>query len=261
MRLGFVGCGTIAAAIVTGLQSAGNGDSVILSPRNAEVAAGLAARFANVQVAATNQAVLDACDVAVLAVRPQIAASVLPQLRFRADHHVLSLIAAVPLQYLKSAVAPVASVTRAVPLPSVAYRQGPTAIYPAQSSVRALFDALGTVVALDDETEFDTFAAVTAIMASYFSFADTVAGWMTHKGVAPANTHIYVAQILKGLAQAPMMAPDRSFAALAEEHQTAGGLNEQVVRQLTDKGIFAELSSALDAVLTRLRAAHSGRAS
>jgi len=165
------------------------------------------------------------------------------------------------LLYLKSAVAPAASVTRAVPLPSVAYRQGPTAIYPAQSSVRALFDALGTVVALDDETEFDTFAAVTAIMASYFSFADTVAGWMTHKGVAPANTHIYVAQILKGLAQAPMMAPDRSFAALAEEHQTAGGLNEQVVRQLTDKGVFAELSSALDAVLTRLRAAHSRRAS
>src|SRR6266702_1910245 len=144
MRLGFVGCGTITSSMVTGLCSAGSAGPITVSPRNAQVAAGLASRFANVQVVATNQAVLDACDVVVLAVRPQIAASVLPQLRFRADHHVLSLIAAVPLQYLKSAVAPVASVTRAVPLPSVAHRQGPTAIYPAQPSVKALFDALGT---------------------------------------------------------------------------------------------------------------------
>ncbi len=84
MRLGFVGTGTIASAMVIGLRAAGNTDPIILSPRNAEIAADLAGRFDNVQVASTNQAVLDASDLVVLAVRPQIASSVLPELRFPA---------------------------------------------------------------------------------------------------------------------------------------------------------------------------------
>src|SRR6266702_532682 len=79
---------------------------ITVSPRNAQVAAGLASRFANVQVAPTNQAVLDACDVVVLAVRPQVASDVLSVLRFRADHHVVSVIATLPLEYIRSVTAP-----------------------------------------------------------------------------------------------------------------------------------------------------------
>jgi len=60
MRLGFVGCGTITSSMVTGLCSTGSAGAITVSPRNAQVAAGLASRFANVQVAPTNQAVLDA---------------------------------------------------------------------------------------------------------------------------------------------------------------------------------------------------------
>src|SRR5262245_4739042 len=95
MRLGFVGTGTIAAAIIEGLFAADGAHSITVSPRNAEVAADLAARFANVRIAPTNQAVLDASDVVFLAVRPQIADGVLRELRFRPDHHVISLIAAI----------------------------------------------------------------------------------------------------------------------------------------------------------------------
>jgi hypothetical protein len=62
MRLGFVGCGTITSSMVTGLCSTADVGPIIVSPRNAKVAAGLASRFANVQIAPTNQAVLDACE-------------------------------------------------------------------------------------------------------------------------------------------------------------------------------------------------------
>ncbi|MGH6894324.1 MAG: NAD(P)-binding domain-containing protein, partial [Dongiaceae bacterium] len=60
MRLGFVGTGAIASAIVTGLNASDAGrDAVLVSPRNPGIAAALAAKFANVAVAASNQAVLD----------------------------------------------------------------------------------------------------------------------------------------------------------------------------------------------------------
>jgi len=259
MRLGFVGCGTIASAMVTGLCSTAGAGPVMLSPRNAKVAAGLASRFANVQIAPTNQAVLDASEVVVLAVRPQIAFGVLSELRFRPDHQVVSLIATLPLEYIRSVTSPATLVTRAVPLPSVALRQGPTAIHPPGRSIKALFNALGTAIELDDESEFDAFAAATASMASYFSFASTVSDWMTRNGVAPQNARAYVGEMLRGLSATSLAMPDRSFTALAEEHQTRGGLNEQVVQLITRDGSFVELDRALDAVLKRLQAGTSGR--
>lgn len=51
MRVGFVGTGAIASAMVTGLSSAGvEGSSIRLSPRNSVVAADLANRLAQVYV-------------------------------------------------------------------------------------------------------------------------------------------------------------------------------------------------------------------
>jgi len=82
VRLGFVGTGAITSAIVTGLNAAGIGDDTILvSPRNAETAASLAAMFAGVTVAASNQAVLDGSDIVMLAVRPQSRRRCCPNLR------------------------------------------------------------------------------------------------------------------------------------------------------------------------------------
>jgi pyrroline-5-carboxylate reductase len=147
---------------------------------------------------------------------------------------------------------PAARVVRAVPLPSVARRQGPTAVYPPTADVVALFDALGTAIPLDDEAEFDVFTTATAAMASYFAFARTISGWMEKNGAAPEAARAYVRQMLQGLATA---GPDRSFAELAEEHQTRGGLNEQVIRAVAADGVIVPLDMALDAVLARLRAA------
>ena len=46
MKLGFIGTGALASAIVTGLKSAPDSSaSVLLSPRNEEIAADLASRY------------------------------------------------------------------------------------------------------------------------------------------------------------------------------------------------------------------------
>src|SRR5207253_10754683 len=110
MTLGIIGVGTIAAAVVEGLQSSSAGCPIVLSPRNEQRASLLASKFADVQVAPTNQAVLDAREIVAIAVRPQIAHAVLSDLRFRPDHRVVSLIPAVTLEYLRGMTAPVNSV-------------------------------------------------------------------------------------------------------------------------------------------------------
>ncbi len=257
MKLGFIGCGTISSAIVTGLMAAGYKDPIIVSPRSADVAADLARRFANVTVASTNQAVLDACDVAVLAVRPQILAEVLPTLAFRPDHQVISLVAATSLDHLRAATAPAASVTRAVPMPMVARRQGPTAVYPPGPLARDIFDRLGSAIELADEKDFDAFTTGTAMMASYFRFAGSVTDWMSAQGVPADMADRYVRQMFTGLAGTAAALPDRDFGALADEHETRGGLNEQVRVFLEAKGVFADIGHAMDGVQKRLSAAHT----
>ena len=78
MTLGFIGVGHIAGAVITGLcTSPGWSEPILLSPRSTSMAAALAARFPLVSVAADNQAVIDGCGRLVLAVRPQVAATVL----------------------------------------------------------------------------------------------------------------------------------------------------------------------------------------
>jgi pyrroline-5-carboxylate reductase len=257
MTLGFIGTGTIAAAIVEGLQSAPARCSILLSPRNEATALRLASHFPDVEVAPTNQAVLDGSDTVVLAVRPQIAHDVLSELRFRPDHRVISLIPAVTLEYLRAITFPSATVTRAVPLPSAARRQSPTVVFPADPAVTTMFNKLGIAIELDREEEFEAFTAATSIMSSYFRFAETVVEWMQDESVAAPKAHAFIAQMLRGLCGASAASPQSSFAELVADHQTPGGLNEQVLRSLTEAGVFKELDRALDSICTRLIASRS----
>lgn len=255
MRLGFVGTGAITSAIVTGLNAAGIGDDTILvSPRNAAIAAALAAKFPSVQVAASNQAVLDGSDIVMLAVRPQVAAEVLSKLTFRSDHHVISLMAIIPLEQVRALVAPASKVTRAIPLPLVADRRGPTVIYPPDPGAAAIFDRLGTTIEATSADQFSAFSAATATMAPYFAFADEITGWLARHGVPAQDARTYVATVFQGLGDIAAHQKTHSFSALAAEFATRGGTNEQVMAHLKQHGALASLSEALDAVLQRMKA-------
>lgn len=250
--LGFVGTGTITAAIVTGLcTDPAQPYSICVSPRNAAVAASLAARFDHVRVGASNQDVIDASDVVFLAVRPQIAAEILAPLRFAPEKRIISLIATFSRQKVATLVGPVQSVTCAVPQPTVAARLSPTAIFPADAFTTGLFNRLGTAFAATNEGEFRSMFATTAAMASFFSLLETLAAWLTSHGVPAAVARDYVAKMFHGLADVPQRST-LSFGELAAEFKTKGGLNEQLADELAAKGVFGAYSPGLDAILARI---------
>jgi pyrroline-5-carboxylate reductase len=255
MQIGFLGTGAITAAIVTGLNSGGEGPEIRLSPRNAAIAAELENRFPRVSVASSNQAVLDECEVAVIAVRPQIAPEVLSELRFRGSHNVISLVSGLPIRRLRELVAPATRIARAVPLPSTAKRRCPTPIYPPDRVAAGLFASLGAAIEVETEGEFDALCTATATMATYFAFADGVASWLARNGVPQTKARDYVARIFSGLAQTALESPERSFPVLAAEHATKGGTNEQILRELTGHGVFENFTEALDGVMRRVTAA------
>ena len=250
--LGFIGTGTITRHIVLGLKaSALAGVPVILSPRNAEVARELSA-LPGVTVAASNQEVLDRAGVVVLAVRPQVAAEVLTALTFPPRTPLISLIATLPLARL-AALTGAAPVCRAIPLPFVERRSGVTPVFPALAPAVALFDALGQALVLPEEAAFDTYAAASALMGSYFGLVETASTWMQAQGIPGPEAETYLralfADLGRTLAENP--APPE---ALREAHSTRGGLNEQLHRVFADQGGSRALGLALDQVLARIRA-------
>ncbi len=255
MELGFIGTGTITAAIVTGLGADFAAEGHIhLSPRNAATAVNLAATFPNVHVAESNQMVLDRSEVVILAVRPQVAKDVIAALAFRPDHHVISLVATYSEALLTELVRPAARLTKAVPLPAVAMGRSPTAIYPPDPVAAALFGRMGVAIEVDRPEAFDALTTVTATMASYFTFAGTIADWLTQHGLPELDARRYVASIFDGLAATAGAAEARSFAVLAEEHATKGGINEDLVSRLTGSRVFDAVQDGLDAVLARIEA-------
>jgi pyrroline-5-carboxylate reductase len=96
---------------------------VLLSPRNSGIAAGLARRFAGVDVAAGNQAVVDGARVVIVCLRPQAAQSVLAELRFPADRVVISAMAGVPVKTLQRLVAPATDIARVIPRDMTAHER------------------------------------------------------------------------------------------------------------------------------------------
>ena len=253
MAYGVLGVGAIGAAIVTGLcENVEDAPQVLLSPRNAEIATGLAERFASVDVAANNQAVVDGAGVVILCVRPQVAQTVLAELRFPADRVVISAIAGVSIEALQRLVAPATDIARVIPLPSVARREGITPVHPPGAAATALFDRLGETVEVADVKAFEAFAASTATIAAHFAYLNAIATWLERQEIPATAATRYVASIFAGLAE-PTRSGER-FEQLAREHATPGGINEQFRDELEQAGLFENVSLGLQRILDRLNA-------
>lgn len=248
MTLGFIGTGTMAAAMVEGL----GGADILLSPRGAEVAAGLARRFPGVRVAPDNQAVIDGSAMVVLSVRPQVAEAVLRPLHFRAGQTVVSLIAATRIASLRDWIGLDLPIIRAIPLPFAADRASVTPLFPPDAEVAALFNRLGTALPCATIAEFDLLAVGSALMGSYFGLLETAQGWLVAQGLDDRAARTYLAGLFANLGKVAQASPS-GFATLRAEHSTPGGLNEQIFRDFATGGGTAALSSALDRVLTRVR--------
>lgn len=253
MRLGFIGTGVITQAVVKGLiRFSVLFDSIALSPRNAEIAAGLAALDPRVRVCRDNQEVLDTSDVICLAVVPQITEEVLSGLQFGARHHVISFIAGIPIDKVRKLARATGAVVRAIPLPAVAEGKGSTVICPPDEIAKQLFLPLGEAVEVDGERQFDALSAVTATMASFYAVLEAQASWLVRQGLSYDAARAFLSGFCVGLAHDTTQTA-QCFTAMIDHLMTPGGLNEQVHSELSERGTYTHFADALHRVFKRVR--------
>ncbi len=252
-KVGIIGVGTIAEALTIGLCAFGDRYvEILLSPRNDIISRRLALQYPNVKVAADNQAVVEGSEIVVLAVRPQVTEEVLEALRFRPDQQIVSLIATFSVKQLSPLVAPANEISRAVPLPPVAERQGPLALYTQSAEIIRLFDGLGHLIRIDDEAHLDLISAVTSLMGTYFGMMGAVDDWLIERDFKPEASRAFVGELFFNLASAARKRSEESFTRLSADYSTPGGLNEHAWRELRATGWADQFQAALDLILDRI---------
>ena len=247
MRIGFIGTGTISAAVIEGLQSLPEAPEVIVSPRSEATSLALAAKFKNVSRAQSNAEVATA-DIVFLGMRPMHLEDAMAGIDFKTGQIVASMVAGFGLNDIRARW-PNATVCRFIPLPGIARRKGPMATYPAIPEIINLMSPLGDLFVAPDEARVH-FGGLNAFMSSYFELQRALIDAGTAAGLSQSDARGFVVSLLGMLADTAEHTPDANFGSLVEEHQTKGGLNERVRAALLAQGWFDQPQAALNATTT-----------
>jgi pyrroline-5-carboxylate reductase len=250
MRIGFIGVGEIASAIVTGLARSEDAPQMVLSPRGAATARELADEFDGVRVAGSNQEVAEGVDVLLLTLRPD-QREALRDLRVPDGVVVVSALAGVALAELQDLLRTSGPVVRAIPMPATRRRAGTTAVFPTHPVVEALFDRLGGTLAVPDEHALSVLSAVSGALTGYLQYLTVIGEWAAAQGLPAEEADAYVRGVFVQLSAA-VGEPGRSLGRLVTDHETPGGLNEQLRTRWFDDANRESLVAELDALLRRV---------
>ena len=257
--IGFLGVGTISEAVIRAMCARpGMADTLYLSPRSESRSRTLAEELDCCTRLDSNQAVVDASDIVVLAMRPQQFDEALAELAFRPDQVIASFIAATPPSGIAQHTAPATQVCQLIPLPPIALHKGPLVICPGIPEVVEAFAGLGDLIVLEDESRIRVFSCGSAIMSTYFELQNSLIDWIASHGIDESVASLYIRSELEGLAAVGKVTPDDERRGLPAEFQTKGGLNERVRAGLLDSGWFAavtdQVSDIYDNAVLRPRA-------
>ena len=254
-RLGFLGVGAIAEALLRGLlvddAKTGWSSRIHLSRRSEDRVRGLVDDYPGLTVG-DNQEVVDHSDWIFLCVLPEQAESVVRELEFSPDQRIVSVVAGHSREEVKQWTGINLSVARLIPLPPVEDRCGPLPVSPPCPQLIEFLKPLGTPIGLEDETQFSALSAASASMATFFQFVDQIAGWIQGQGLSGEAATTYATSMIHALASQSLPWDRHQLAGAAQECLTPGGLNEQVLGELQQLGWFEQLDRSLDRIARRL---------
>ena len=249
MTFGIIGVGHLSASLLLGFLRAGLApETIVLSPRGQARALSERHGFG---LAADNAALVDACDIVLLAVRPSDAERAIEGLPWRSGQILLSACAGVPIASLAQAVHP-AEVVRIMPITAASLGCSPTPVYPLRSAIVPYLEALGSPVPLESEEQFEAATVSAAIYGWAQALIRAGAEWSGAHGLAQETARQLVARTF--VASGRMLAEsDAPMSDILESLCTPGGITEAGLRHLEKARAVDAWHHACDLVLRKLR--------
>ena len=253
MILGFIGIGKIASSIITGLNISDiKYKKLILSPRNKIISKSLKKKYKKIDIAKSNQEVVNKSDWVFLAVTPRVGEKIIKDLKFKSKQIVVSFISTITLQELKKAIKVNVKIIRAIPLPPISLKKGPIPIFPPNKKVKAFFDKLGTTIEIKSEKLSINFWSTSGIMASFYELLRTMCDWLVKRGVKRDDAQKYITSLFLALSEDAVTNSKNNLKLLVKESQTPKGLNEQGLIELSKAGFYKSVVKTLNSIHRRL---------
>ena len=253
MKLGFIGTGNISSDVVTGIcESKISFNKIILSPRSKKKSQNLKKRFKKIQIAKTNQEVVDKSDWVFIGVLPEIGENILPQLKFRSKQTVVSFISTIDYSKLKKNLKKKKNIVRAIPMPPIAMGKGPVIIFPPNKKVKSFFNKIGDVIEIKSEKLSQNFWSISGTMASFYEMLKILSDWLVKKKIKRKQAQNYTTSLYSALAILAAENSKKDFRQFVIDSQTPGGLNWQGVNELRKVGYFKSLEKSINNILKRL---------
>ncbi len=239
MRIGIIGTGTIASAVVEGV--AADGHDIAVSERSPQQSARLAARYPAVTVH-DNQGVIDRSDVILLGLMAGAAGKVLEGLTFHADQKVISLMADAPLARVARMVGPAKAAAIMIPFPGIARGGSPILGHGETGLLERLFGGRNTVFPVASEEDLTALNSAQAVLSPAVRMVADAADWLRSRLDDPAQGEAF----LRMLVGSSLLASD--CAALLRALDTPGGYNQRLRNHMAASGMTEALRDGLDAL-------------
>ncbi|MCL2426626.1 MAG: NAD(P)-binding domain-containing protein [Oscillospiraceae bacterium] len=251
MKIGIIGTGIIASAIVTGFCKKETRHEFFLSPRNAERAAALANEFSNVTVCTSNQDVIDNAEWVFICLHKKDF-DALSEMKFNKHLKVANMSAEMRLPELKDVIGETELLAHVIPLPAIVVGIGPLLVYPEITEVGELFTPVGDVYYANKQEDVHTLQIVTGLMSAYNMLLNEIVKFSDDQGIEHDTSVGFLSSLLNSLCTRAANTPNCDLIELAHE-MTPGGYNEQAMNELVDNGAIKAWRTALDRLLVRLK--------
>ncbi|KAE9627934.1 NAD(P)-binding domain-containing protein [Parasedimentitalea maritima] len=234
MRIGVIGCGTIARAAVEGIVH--DGHEITVSERSTHHSAYLAETYENVRVA-DNQSLVDASDVIFLALQAEATPDVLGSLTFREGQIAITFMAGASLEEADALVRPARATAIMMPFPGIAQGGTPIMMYGDTKIVADLFGDRNSIFPVQNAEEMAAYLCAQAVLSPVARMVSDAADWLgervSDKEQGEAFLRMLIASNLSALACEPLI------------QALNGGYNQRLRLHMEAEGLSTALKSGL----------------
>lgn len=248
MKIGFLGTGTIAAAIVEGIVN--DGHEIWVSERNRQISADLQSRLP-IHVA-DNQTVLDNSDTIIISLMADVASDLLPTLTFKSNQIIFSVMVGIHFAEMTELVNPATFDAIFIPFPFIKQGNSPILVYPKSATLSALFGASNELVELEREADLQTYLAAQAVLSPTVKILHETVGWLQQRVGDDPQAEKFIRLLIGGYLLADPLDQPNILSNALKDLGTEGGLNAQLRDHFGENGVYETLQAGLDSLEKRL---------
>ena len=257
-KIGFIGAGNMATAIINGLiAQKGSADFINVYDVNASQLDAMKRLGAN--VLASGGEVVKNSDIIVLAVKPQNYAEVLDELKAYADESktFVSIAAGISIGYVQSGLGCECPVMRVMPNTPLLLKKGATALCPSgnmsdddKQTIYEMFAGSGVCEYLTEDHMNEIIAVNGSSPAFIYLFAKAMADYADSCGIDYDSSMNLVCATLEGSA-AMLRESGDSADTLIQKVSSKGGTTIAALDKLREHGFYEAIQDAMDACTKR----------